>query len=111
MTRRRVIVGPDAEDDMKRIDAWWSANRSAAPQLFLQELQHAIGLIADVPFVGKAHRHRAVPGLRRYLLRDSKYHVYYLFTGRDVVIVAVWGAIRGVTPRFNERRRRLPDQS
>jgi plasmid stabilization system protein ParE len=107
MTALRIVFGPDAEDDVKRIDEWWREHRRAAPNLFVDELEHALSLIAAVPYVGKAHQHRSIPRLRRLLLRRSRYHVYYVFTSRIVVVVAVWGAVRGVTPGFRARRKRL----
>lgn len=107
MTPRPVIIGPDAVADIVTIDAWWRENRSAAPDLFFSELQHALALIASPQYVGPRYANRRYPGMRRYLMRSTRYHVYYLPREKDIVVVAVWGAVRGVTPGFTLRRKRI----
>ena len=107
MSSRAVIIGPDAEADITTIDAWWRENRLAAPDLFFNELQHALGLIASPHYVGPRYVNRRYPGMRRYLMRSTRYHVYYLPRERDLVVVAVWGAVRGVTPGFKDRKKRI----
>ena len=107
MTSRPVIIGPDAETDIATIDAWWRENRLSAPDLFINELQHALALIASPHYVGPRYLNRRYPGLRRYLMRSTQYHVYYLPRDKDFVVVAVWGAVRGVTPGFGRRQKRI----
>ena len=107
MTPRPVIIGPDAEADIAAVDAWWRENRLAAPDLFFSELQHALSLIASPHYVGPRFVNRRYPGMRRYLMRSTRYHVYYQPRGKDIVVVAVWGAVRGVTPGFAHRRKRI----
>lgn len=82
---------------------WWRVNRPAAPTLFLEELEGAFELLSAAPDVGRRYRHRWIPGLRRLLLPATKHHVYYVHDEEaDVVIVlAVWGAVRGHGPRLH----------
>jgi plasmid stabilization system protein ParE len=107
MSSRKIIVGPDAEEDILNVDTWWRENRLAAPDLFLNELTHALALIAAPHYVGPRYVNRLYPGMRRYLMRSTRYHVYYLPRDQDLVIVAIWGAVRGITPEFKQRRRRI----
>lgn len=40
-------------------------------------------------------------------MRSTHYHVYYLPREGDLVVVAVWGAVRGITPGFADRKTRI----
>jgi plasmid stabilization system protein ParE len=95
-----VIVVPDAELQIRAIDGWWRENRLAAPALFSEELAAAIELIAGAPRIARRRRHRGVPGLRRVLLRATRYHIYYAPSteGSCLFVLAVWSALRGKTP-------------
>ena len=93
-----VIITPAGEADARRIDAWWRENRQAAPNLFLDEFALAVSLIASFPALGKRYRGAAVAGLRRYLLRSTRFHIYYVHTKTQVTILTIWGAVRGTTP-------------
>jgi plasmid stabilization system protein ParE len=103
MTQRRVVTTPEADEDAREIDAWWIENRGAAPNLFLEELADALALLALEAGIGIRHSHQELPGLRRYLLRATRYHIYFVYSDELVVIVGIWGATRGTTPRFRER--------
>ena len=102
MTERIVRTTATADDDIRTIHAWWTENRTAAPKLFLTELAHAVSFIGSSPFVSKRYRAPGVPTLRRYLLRTTRYHVYYIASEQDVVILTVWGAVKGTTPNFKQ---------
>jgi len=93
-------VLPDAELQIRAIDGWWRENRTAAPTLFADEVVAAILLIQSSPRIGRRLRHRAVAGLRRVLLRATRYHLYYAPSpdGSRLYIVAVWSGLRGKGP-------------
>lgn len=95
-----VVVVPDAELQIRTIDAWWRENRTAAPGLFAEELAATVGLIASAPNIGRRRRHRGVPGLRRVLMRATRYHLYYApsLDGLRLFVLAVWSAHRGKGP-------------
>jgi len=101
----QVLIVPEADEQIREINDWWRENRPAAPDLFAEELAAAISLIEVWPLVGRRRRHRGVPGLRRVLLRASRYHVYYVpGDGSRLFVLAVWSAVRGRGPRL-----RAPD--
>ena len=45
MKQRRVVTTPEADEDARRIDQWWLRNRSAAPNLLVEELADALALL------------------------------------------------------------------
>jgi len=94
-----VIVVPAAELQIRTIDGWWRENRLAAPALFSEELAAAIELITGAPRIGRRRRHRGVPGLRRVLLRATRY-LYYAASddAKRLFVLAVWSALRGKAP-------------
>lgn len=97
-----VIVVPEAEAQVRKIDDWWRENRTAAPELFVQELAAAVALIQSSPQIGRRRRHPGLPGLRRVLLRSTRYHLYYVpdDSGERLFVLAVWSAVRGRLPRL-----------
>jgi plasmid stabilization system protein ParE len=85
-----------AKADVARIDAWWRANRMAAPDLFAAELERVILALADNPALGLHYEPR--PRVRRMLLRRTRYHLYFVEEVERVLVVAVWSAYRGRGP-------------
>ena len=98
-----VRTTPEAEGRIRTIDEWWRANRSAAPNRFLDELVVSFDLIGETPLIGRPYNHWSVPGTRRVLLRWSRYHVYYVPYSDEVRVLAVWHAQRGVGPPLRDR--------
>lgn len=103
MKHRRVVTTPEADADAQRVDEWWIAHRGTAPNIFVEELADAIALLGMEAGIGMRFPHSAIPGLRRYLLRSTRYHLYFVYTDDLVVILAIWGATRGTMPRFDDR--------
>jgi plasmid stabilization system protein ParE len=95
-----VVTTPAADDDIRRAHEWWSGNRAMAPDLFVEEIAAAFALLAASPMIGRRYRNRAVRGVRRILMRATRYHVYYVPEASRIVVLAVWGAVRGQRPRL-----------
>ncbi len=74
-----------------------------APDRFLKELADALALLAAEPGVGVRVPHQVIPELHRYLLRVTRYHLYFVYSDDLVIVVGLWGAVRGNIPRFAER--------
>ena len=101
----QVLIVPEADEQIREIDDWWREHRTASPDLFAEELAAAISLIEVWPLVGRRRSHAGVPGLRRVLLRATRYHVYYVPVDESrLFVLAVWSAVRGRGPRL-----RLPE--
>jgi plasmid stabilization system protein ParE len=93
-----VRTTPEADVQIREVDDWWRNNRTAAPDLFLDELTAAFDIISHAPEIGRPYRRSHVPGTRRLLLAKSRYHVYYVREAVVAKVLAVWHARRGVGP-------------
>lgn len=87
---------PSADAMVRALDAWWRANRTKAPDRFKAEYGRALSVLAETPHVGAPYRRRGIPGLRRYRLPRTPYHVYYVPRAElgEGVVVAVWSGAR-----------------
>lgn len=101
MSPRTIVTTPEADDDARQIDEWWVAHR--APNVFLDELTAAFELLVTSPGVGVRVAHRAIPGLRRYLLRSTRYHLYFVYSDDLLIVIGIWGATRGSLPPLADR--------
>lgn len=97
MTSKRVFLAPEARAQARIIDSWWRENRPSAPELFVSELSSALSTLASAPKAGTPYPHE-LPGVRRLLLRSTRYHVYYCAKDEDVMVVAIWSSVRGSGP-------------
>ncbi len=98
--RRRVVFVDKAELQLEAIDRWWLTHRRASPDLFLDELDQAVDLLSEVPDIGSPFRRSRIAGVRRLLLKRSKYWLYYFHDRQRlrVYILAVWSTSRGSDP-------------
>ena len=96
-----VHTTPQADLHILELDAWWRENREKSPDLFEQELAAAFRTIGAAPAAGKHYRHDSA-SVRRLLLRATRNHVYYVERDDDVLVVAVWGAVKRVGPDLRD---------
>jgi plasmid stabilization system protein ParE len=91
------FAGP-ARRQASETDAWWRANRPAAPDLFAQELSEAVEQLSEHPESGQ--RYADYEGVRQLLLLKSRCYVYYEVdrAAEVVTIVSVWSTLRGRGP-------------
>jgi plasmid stabilization system protein ParE len=75
------------------------ANRDH-PDVFTEELEQALHIIAVLPGAGTLYAQSPVPGVRRVYLRRVAVHLYYTFDEDEVIIRALWGARREHGPRL-----------
>jgi plasmid stabilization system protein ParE len=101
LKRYRVELSPEALGHAQHIRGWWRDNREAAPDLFVDELAKAFQKIERFPHLGAAYPRAELDGMRRILLSQSRYHVYYTVVEEtDTVRVhAIWHMAR-VEPLF-----------
>lgn len=93
-----VRTTPEADTQIREIDNWWRRNRPASPDLFLDELAVAFNVVGHAPLIGRLYRRSPITGTRRFLLRGTRYHMYYVTDGSEVRVLAVWHARRGMGP-------------
>jgi plasmid stabilization system protein ParE len=96
----RVRLTPDAVAQIDTVDRWWCDNRPAAPDLFADELAHALALIASLPFAGRPLRRPRMKGVRMLLLRATRYHVFYVVDANEIQVLSVWSAVRRSRPNL-----------
>jgi len=89
MKANRVLLAPEAQEQAGIIDAWWRENRPSAPELFASELSNALSVLAAAARIGQPFAHPRLPGVRRLLLRSTRYHVYYRAREELVIVVAI----------------------
>jgi len=79
---------------------WWVENRRAAPDLFVQELEEAMRILATSPNFGAIYRF--VPRVRKVLLPRTRYLLYCAVddVARVVRVLAIRHASRGGGPRL-----------
>jgi len=88
----------------EEIAEWWAVHRPVSPDLFTAELAQCLERLAVMPSVGASASYAApcLRGLRRTLLRATRYHVYYTTNEEEGILTihAVWHAARGTRPEF-----------
>lgn len=77
--------------------AWWRAHREAAPYLLEDEVQRAVRMLEEAPYSGAPGRDPRVKGVRRLVLRETQYLLYYrvLEAKQYVEVLRLWHAKRG----------------
>lgn len=92
-----VRTTPRVDAQILTIDSWWREHREKAPDLFEQELGLAFRTISAAPGAGRRYPHPDAD-VRRIVLRATRHHVYYVEREDYILVVAVWGAVKGTGP-------------
>jgi plasmid stabilization system protein ParE len=100
VTRYRVTITERARRELVRAAGWWKANRKAAQDLFVEEIEATFALLASTPATGTAAPSHRYPGLRRRILSRTRYFVYYTVDADVVVVRSIWHGQRGKRPRL-----------
>jgi plasmid stabilization system protein ParE len=99
LTPRRVRFTATAQRHVRREKAWWLENRTHT-EVFANELEAALQVVALLPGAGTLYTEAGVVGLRRVYLPKIACHLYYTFDERLVIVRALWGARRARGPRL-----------
>ena len=99
MKLRVVRFTRTAQRHVQRQKAWWIENR-INHEVFANEFEEAVRVIALLPGVGTAYPQAGVAGLRRLYLPKVACHLYYTFDEHQVIVRALWGARRRRGPRL-----------
>jgi len=94
-----VFITPRAEAQIIELDTWWREHRDKAPNRFEEELVQVLETLATIPGAGIRYPH-PIGDVRRMLLRVTRHHVYYLEQPDRVLVLAVWGAVKGAGPNL-----------
>jgi hypothetical protein len=96
--KRTRLVGP-AKKTAREMNAWWRKHRQKAPKLFAEELRAIRCRIGEKPDLGQVYTvTRDGTVIRRILMPKTRTHVFYEDMPSEVMIVALWGAMKGTGP-------------
>lgn len=99
MKERHVRFTLTAQRHVAREKTWWLENRDY-PDVFAEELEQALKIVALLPGAGTVYTASPVPGVRRVYLRRVGLHLYYTFDNDTVLVRALWGARRERGPQL-----------
>ena len=99
MKQRHASFTRTAQEHVAREKAWWLENRDHT-EIFAEELEQALRVIAILPGAGTLYQRSPVRGVRRAYLRRTALHLYYTFDDDEVIVRALWGAHRGRGPQI-----------
>ena len=99
MKQRHASFTRTAQEHVAREKAWWLENRDHT-EIFAEELEQALKVIAILPGAGTLYQRSPVRGVRRVYLRRTALHLYYSFDDDGVIVRALWGAHRGRGPQM-----------
>jgi plasmid stabilization system protein ParE len=85
-----------AAREIQTASEWWDENRPAAPDAFRDALDKAFELIRVQPKAGAVATNVKLSGVRRILLSQIRYYLYYRVksTPHAVEVVALWHTSR-----------------
>ncbi len=104
MKRLGLRFVPHAVEQLDAANAWWRENREKSPDLLVTEFVEAIALLRENPKLGAEYQNDELEDAKRYLLRRTRFHVYYVVRDDTLVVAAVWSAIRGHGPPLGRGR-------
>ncbi len=99
----KLIFSAEADQDVEAIDAWWREHRLDAPRLFAEELASVCQAIQRKPLIMKPYTERRGVVIRRWQLRRTLQHVYFVADVENAIITVLrgWGARRRRGPKLS----------
>ncbi len=81
----KVIVRPEAEDDLKKAFSWYEDNRTGLGYDFLLQVDAGINFIKRNPGINPIE----YKGTRKHLIKRFPYKVIYLLEEEKIIVLAV----------------------
>ena len=81
----RVIVRPEAEDDLKEAYSWYEDKRTGLGYDFLLQVDAGLNFIAKTPTIHPIE----YKGTRKHLVKRFPYKIIYLVQNEQIIILAV----------------------
>lgn len=96
----KLQVSARARRRANLVDIWWREHRSAAPNLFQEEMVAGFELLLSSPRIGVVHKQAGKRTVRRLLLQKTQQHIFYWVDEKrsTVRIMNIWGSARGRPP-------------
>lgn len=81
----RVIVRPEAENDLKEAFSWYEDNRQGLGHDFLLQVDAGLRFIERTPNIFQPE----YKGARKYLIKRFPYKIIYLVEKERIIVLAV----------------------
>jgi toxin ParE1/3/4 len=94
----KVIVRPEAEDDLKEAYSWYEDKRTGLGYDFLLQVDAGLNSIARNPNIHQIE----YKGTRKHLLKRFPYKIIYLIEKEKIIVLAVIHSMR--SPVLTKRR-------
>lgn len=102
----QVVTSQAAKDDLVEAENWWRENRSDSPTALTEDVTSAFDKPEREAALAPVFAKAAGVVVRRTHLPRTRRHLYFTIDADRVVILAVWGSVRGVLPKLRDRARR-----
>jgi len=99
----RVRFAASATRDVEDVASWWETNRPDAVGAVTEDVRGAATRLAQDAAILPLFRRIGTDSIRRLHLPRTHRHVYFYIDGDEVIVLAVWGAVRGILPRLRAR--------
>jgi plasmid stabilization system protein ParE len=97
----RVIVRPEAEDDLKEAYSWYEDKRTGLGYDFLLQVDAGLNFIARNPNIHPIE----YKGTRKHLVKRFPYKIIYLVQNEQIIVLAVIHGRR--SPALIKKRREV----
>ena len=97
----RVIIRPEAEDDLKEAYSWYEDKRIELEHDFLLQVDAGLNFIARNPNIHPIE----YKGTRKHLIKRFPYKIIYLVENDRIIVIAVIHGRR--SPALVRRRREV----
>lgn len=96
-----IVYTPDASAQVIETNLWWVQNK-ASKFAFDDELENALTLLEQNPNLGKYRKHKVYKNLRKLILSEIGYALYYNYDepNGEILICAVWSGKRKRGPKI-----------
>jgi len=81
----RVIIRPEAEDDLKEAFSWYEDRRKGLGYNFLLQVEAGLRFIERNPVI----RPPEYKGTRKYLIKRFPYKIIYLVENKKILVLAI----------------------
>jgi toxin ParE1/3/4 len=97
----RVIVRPEAEDDLKEAYSWYEDKRTGLGYDFLLQVHAGLNFVARNPNIHPIE----YKGTRKHLVKRFPYKIIYLVQNEQIIVLAVIHGRR--SPALIKKRREV----
>lgn len=100
----KVIVTSEAAEDIAAADEWWREHRADAPRSIAIDVAEALEALSLVgPTTPVFRRIGSAAEIRRVHVPRVHKHLYFVVHADHILVLAAWGAVRGVLPALRAR--------